>query len=265
MQVAWRQGGRRVDLVVLDPGELPSGPAPTALITLGSGALRLAAARAEASTDWARVPVLGALIPKEAFGSIWKRPPAWVSAAYLDQPQSRYLELIRRVFPRSARVGVLLGPDNHVARHTLTDEATERGLQITTTVVGQPEGLYPALRAVLAECDVLLVLPDSAVADAATVQRLLIAAYRQRVPVVTYSPAFVRSGAALGLYASPAQVGRQVASMLKNATHASNWPLPRMAESFMVAVNEQVCRSLGLDVPEANALTDWIRRQEAAR
>ena len=212
-----------------------------------------------------RVPVLAALLPRDAFEAIWPRPPAWVSAAWLDQPTDRYMELIRRVFPRSTRVGVLLGPDDQATRRTLTDEAMQRGLQLAPATVLHPDALYAALRTALADSDVLLVLPDSAVADAGALQRILIAAYRQRIPVVAYSPALVRSGAALGLYASPAQVGRQVAAMLKQAPSAQNWPASRQAEGFMIAANEQVCRSLGLDVPEPVALADAIRRHEGAR
>jgi hypothetical protein len=62
---------------------------------------------------------------------------------------------------------------------------------------------------------------------------MLITAYRQRVPVVSYSPALVKAGAALGLYASPTQAGRQVVAMLKGAGSASSggsaWPASRLA------------------------------------
>lgn len=265
LQVAWRQSGRRGDLIVLESGQLPAEGHPGAVVTLGSGALRQVHSRAEMQADWARVPVLAALIPREAFTSIWRRPPAWVSAVYLDQPPERYMELIRRVFPKSTRVGVLLGPDGQAMRQVLAEEASERGLQLTPVTVGHPDMLYAALRTALADSDVLLVLPDSTVADAGALQRVLIAAYRQRIPVVAYSPALVRSGAALGLYASPAQVGRQVASMLKHAPQAANWPASRLADGFMIAANEQVCRSLGLDVPEPVALAELIRRQEGGR
>jgi ABC-type uncharacterized transport system substrate-binding protein len=75
----------------------------------------------------------------------------------------------------------------------------------------------------------------------------------------------VKSGATLGLYASPAQVGRQLAAMLKPPIAASNWPASRSAEGFTVVVNEQVSRSLGLDVPDVTELTEALRRQEGLR
>lgn len=265
LQADWRQATRGKDLLLLGPSELPAGPPPAALITLGSAALRVAGERIEANPDWARVPVLSALIPREGFNAIWKHPSAWVSAAYLDQPFERYLDLIRRALPRASKVGVLLGPQSVGMRAALVKAASDRGLLLVTGTVMRPDTMYASLRAVLAESEVLLVLPDSTVAAPSGVQNMLITAYRQRVPVVTYSPALVKAGATLGLYASPAQVGRQVANMLKAPIQTSNWPAPRTADGYTVAVNEQVARSLGLDVPEVSALTEALQRLESSK
>lgn len=265
LQADWRQVAHGKDLLILNTRELPIGTPPAALVTFGSSALRVAMERVESNADWARVPVLGALLPREGFASIWKRPPAWVSAAYLEQPFERYLELIRRAFPRLTRVGLLLGADASASVPALTKAAADRGLRLIVGTVTRPDAMYTSLRVVLSESDVLLVLPDSSVADASALQNMLITAYRQRVPVVTYSPALVKAGATLGLYASPNQVGRQVAAMLKTPLNGQNWPAPRLAEGFTIAVNEQVCRSLGLDVPDASEMTDAMRRQEGLR
>lgn len=256
---------RGKDLTILNARELPIGAPPAALVTFGSAALRVVMERVESHADWARVPVLGALLPRDGFAAIWKRPPAWVSAAYLDQPFERYLELIRRAFPRLTKVGLLLGADAANTRPALLKAATDRGLQLVLGVVSRPDAMHASLVSVLAESDVLLVLPDSSVADPAALQNTLIMAYRQRIPVVAYSPALVKAGASLGLYVSPAQVGRQVAAMLKAPASAQNWPAPRLADGFTLAINEQVCRSLGLDVPDVSELTDAMRRQEGLR
>lgn len=269
LQADWRQVGRGRELLILGARELPSGTPPAALVTLGAAALRLAMERASAQADWARVPVLGALLPRDGFAAVWKRPPAWVSAAYLDQPIERYLALIRRAMPRLTKVGVLVHEDAVSQRQALLKAAQAQGVRLVIGSVGAPETLSAALRSVLADADVLLILPDSAVADVSALQHMLITAYRQRVPVVSYSPALVKAGAAMGLYASPAQAGRQVAAMLKGPLSASSgvsaWPAARLADGFTVALNEQVCRSLGLDVPDVSVLTDALRREEGMR
>lgn len=265
LQADWRQAVRGKDLLILNTRQLPVGAPPAALVTLGSAALRVAMERVESHADWARVPVLGALLPREGFNAIWKRPPAWVSAAFLEQPFERYLALIRHAFPRFSKVGIVLSSDAATAAPVLVKAALDQGLHLVVGSVPRPDAMYASLRAVLGESDVLLVLPDSSVADASALQNMLITAYRQRVPVVTYSPALVKAGATLGLYASPYQVGRQVATMLKASFNGQSWPTPRLADGFTVAINEQVCRSLGLDVPDVSELTDALRRQEGIR
>ena len=269
LQAEWRQSVRGKELVVLNTLELPSGEPPAALVTLGAAALRVAMARMAAQAEWARVPVLGALLPRDGFEAIWPRPPAWVSAAYLDQPLERYLALIAHGMPRATTVGVLLREDAGLQRQALRKAAQERGLRLVIGTLGSTENLSATLRPLLSEVDVLLIVPDSTVADVSMLQHMLITAYRQRVPVVAYSPALVKAGAAMGLYASPAQVGRQVVNMLKGPMNGPavgpDWPASRSADKFTVTLNEQVCRSLALDVPTVSALTDAMRREEGVR
>ncbi|HET8693334.1 MAG TPA: ABC transporter substrate binding protein [Aquabacterium sp.] len=265
LQAEWGQGIEGRDMLFLTAKDLPTGVPPSAIITLGSAALRSVMQRVNSVPEWSHVPVLAALVPRDGFAAIWKHPPAWVSAVYLDQPVERYLDLIRQSFPGLTRVGVMLGSDSSTLEATLTKAATDRGLRLVTRQVSKPDAMYDTLRSVLADSDVLLVLPDGVVTDTASIQNVLIMAYRQRIPVVSYSPGLVKAGATLGLYASPAQVGQQVAAILKAQPSWQNGMPPRLADTFTIAVNEQVCKSLGLTVPKVSDVTEAIRRKEGRR
>ncbi len=259
LQADWKQIKGERDLAIHLAHELPAGPAPAAVVTLGSTALRAVQERLDDTPTWAQVPVLAALMPKEAVHALWHRPVAQLSAAYLDQPFERYLDLIKATWPAVTRVGLLVGPDQALNSPALFKVALDRGLKLALGRVARAESMYATLRAVLADSDVLLVLPDATVADAGGLQSMLITAYRQRMPVVAYSPAMVKAGAALGLYASPPQIGRQVSGMLK-ATLAGTRNSLRMADGITVTVNDQLFRSLGWSPPEASALTATLRR-----
>lgn len=270
LQENWLQLGAKQDLLILKPQDLPSGTPPVALVTLGAPALRVVTQKSESFSEWRRVPVLSGLLPRDVFKAVSGRAQPWVSAAYLDQPVDRYLVLIRRAMPRLSKVGVLVHESSHALRESLIKESREHGLSLIVGVVSTPDSLSKALRSVLDDAQVLLMLPDSIVSAPSAVQHMLMAAYRQRVPVVGYSPGLVKAGAAVGLYASPSQVGRQLAEMLKSGLIGLNgnqpaWPEPRAADGFTVAVNEQVCRSLALDVPSVPVLTDALRREENKR
>lgn len=259
LQAEWKLGKPERELVIHQAQELPGGPPPAALVTLGISALRSLQERLDALPSWNQVPVVAALAPKEGVTAMWRRVAPPLHATYLDQPLERYLDLIKLAWPSVGRVGVLVGPDHALQSPAMFKAALDRGLKLSVGRVARPESMFATLRTVLAESDVLLVLPDAAVADASGLQTMLITAYRQRVPVVAYSPALVRAGAAVGLYASPAQVGRQVAGVLKAALAGSR-ASARMAEGVTVVVNDQVCRSLGWTPPDSTSLAEALRR-----
>ncbi|MDE1997765.1 MAG: hypothetical protein KGI91_03195 [Burkholderiales bacterium] len=265
LQAEWGTVADSLDMLFLTAKDLPTGGAPELIITLGSAALRAVMQRVSGGADWASARVLAALIPRDGFAAIWKHPPSSVSAVYLDQPVERYLELIRQSFPGLNRVGVMLGADSADLETNLKKAASDRGLKLIARKVSRPDLVYDNLRGVLAESDILLVLPDGVGIDTSAMQNVLITAYRQRIPVVAYSPGLVKAGATLGLYASPAQVGQQVAGMLKAQPSLATGVPFQLAKTFTIAVNEQVCQSLGLAVPKVAEVTEAIRRKEGSR
>lgn len=258
-QADWKAGRPDREVVVCQAQDLPNGAPPGGIVTLGLVALRAVLERIDNQAGWAHVPVVAALIPKEGLQATLRHAPPNLTAAYLDQPFERYVELIKLAWPSFNRLGLLVGPEQSQSSPAMFKAAQERGFKLSLGRVSRPESLFGTLRTVLSESDVLLVLPDAALADAADLQTILITAYRQRTPVVAYSPALVKAGAALGLYASPAQAGRQVATLLR-ATLSGSRVSPRLAEGITVSINEQVCRSLGWSLPDGNTLAEALKR-----
>jgi putative tryptophan/tyrosine transport system substrate-binding protein len=94
---------------------------------------------------------------------------------------------------------------------------------------------------------------------------VLLASFRARVPLLAFSPSYVRAGALLALYVTPEQVGQQVASVVRGVLQGKSLPSsPLYAQNFSVAVNEHVARSLGLDL-DANELGNQLRKREGSR
>lgn len=247
-------------LPVLGPNE----PAPRLIVTLGSNAYRAALERGAADPALQAVPVVAGLLPRASFESVALprgAPPA--TAVWLDPAVDRYLELIRRTMPDRLRVGVVFGPTSRAQRAAVVRAAYDRGLELVEASV-QTDELYPSLAQVLREADVLLALPDPAIYNANTLNNVLIAAYRQRVPIVTYASSQVRAGATLALHVTPALAGRQVGGVVRRVL-LERRPLPPPAPSsdWQLAVNQQVARSLGVTAPDTDALLAALRRTEA--
>lgn len=219
------------------------------IVSIGSPALS-GLADAAASGRIGRVPVVAALLPRSVFETQRSRMPGPATAVVLDQPLARQLALLRYAFPQMRRIGVLLGPDSQQHQAGLEKAAQEQGLQLGIYRVEGEATLYPALQRVLDESDLLLAIPDAAVYNGGSVQNVLLAAYRQKVPLMGFSPAYVRAGALLALYSTPNQIGTQTARLVRTVLSGAAVPAMQYPTDFTVGVNANVARSLGFRLSE---------------
>jgi hypothetical protein len=198
--------------------------------------------------DTAPPPLLSILVPRLSFER--NANPAHlrtggVSAVFLDQPPARQMELIRLALPAVQNVGVLVGAESKGHAPGLEKAARERGMVLVVSAVGQ-SGMFLALQSLLHDADVLLALPDPGLFNSQTAANILGAAYRQRVPLIGFSPAYVKAGALFALYSTPVQIGTRGGELLRQALAAKSLPPPQWPREFVVAVNQDVARSLGL-------------------
>jgi len=238
--------------------------APTELQQLARGAdlvmpVGLGAARLIAEQHGVLAPTLSLMLPRAAGERLY--PPVAsgrrrASFVYIDQPSRRSLGLIEAAFPNARRVGMLVSPENAAVARSLGQEAARRRLALNLESVDSADDVAPALRRILAESDVLLLVPDTVAINAANARNVLMATYRQRVPVVGFSQGLSKAGAVASAYSSPAQIGRQGARMAARWLEGGELPPPQAAAEFSVDFNRHVARSLGITLPDE----DEIRR-----
>ena len=257
-----RAGVARSDMLQLTASEWASAAplSPRLFITLGADAASALAKKEQ------RAPVLCSLLPRSSFERVMlqsaRQPSAHFSALYLDQPLARQLDLIALALPAARRIGVVWGPESQTQTGPLRVLSRSRGLELVDAGVARDELLYPALKHVLADADVLLALPDPQVYNSNTIQNILLSSFRSGVPLMAFSSAYVRAGALMALYETPTQVGQQTAIIARGVLQGKPLPaLPLYAREFSVAVNEHVARSLRLSL-NADALREQLRRHE---
>jgi ABC-type uncharacterized transport system substrate-binding protein len=216
------------------------------IVTLGAEALK------QVLSHEPRASVVAALLPRIGYERIvrenTRRPPANLSAVFLDQPFGRRVDLVRLILPDAKKLGVLWGPESMLSQSSLSQSAQSRGLGIESSVVANPAGLFVGLKAVLDESDVLLAVADPQVYSSATIANILLATYRARIPMVAFSPAYVKAGAMIAIYATPTQIGQQAASLARLALQGASLPPPQYPNDFEISVNDHVAKSLGLNL-----------------
>ncbi len=218
----------------------------------------LQAVRALAAQHQGRAPVLMLMVPRASAERVsW--PPTLtrgkVAAVYIDQPPARSLALAQRLLPAARRIGVVVSADHPDGLAALRQEAVRRRMDLQVETIAAASDLSRALRRVLSESDVLVLLPDALVVNAENVRNVLLTTYRYRIPVIGFSEGLARAGAVASVYSSPAQIGRQGALLIR-AWAAGRGELPDSthADTFSLAFNPHVARSLGVTLADPAAL-----------
>lgn len=224
-----------------------TGPPPRLIVAVGSQALSGMLASGP------RVPLLAVLVPEAAFqravAGFNDRPN---SAVLLDQPPGRQLAALQLALPERQRIGILFGPESRWQEAAFQRAAMETGAKLVIGRVSVATGVAAALQYTLEDSDLLLAVADSIVFNNASVQNILTAAYRQRVPLVAFSPSYVKAGALLAVYSTPAQVGRQAGEMARAFLSGRPLPPPQAPQDFVVSINAEVARSLGIPLQAAD-------------
>lgn len=228
-------------------------------ITLG---VEAAAALARSEV---KAPVLCTLLPRAAFERVLRdsgrRASSQFTALYLNQPVSRQLDLARLALPQARRIGVLLGAESRAQQSQLEEATATRSLRLVSAQVQPQEPVFADLKRILEGADVLLALADPQIYNSGSIQNILLTSFRARVPMLAFSPAYVRAGALLAVYSTPAQIGQQAGALARNFLQGRALGEPQFPQEFSVSVNEHVARSLGLQL-EASVLIERLRRLE---
>lgn len=259
-----RGGLSRYDMLQLTVAELAGAGrlTPKLFVALGSEA---AGHLAKTET---RTPVLSTLLPRSGFERVLReagrKASPQFSALYLDQPLSRQLDLIRLALPEAHRIGVLWGPESQSQAPALKSQARARGFDLQEGVVGGEESLFLVLKRILENAEVLLAVADPQVFNSGSIQNILLSSFGAKVPLVAFSPAYVRAGALLAVHVSPSQMGRQAATLAEGVLRGKALsPMPLYSHEFTVSVNEHVARSFGLTL-NAQSLHERLRQREGA-
>lgn len=172
----------------------------------------------------------------------------------LDQPLTRYLAFSHLILDAKA-VGIV----NYV--ETKLNRKQRRLLKQLDVKLKQyqlerPQQLLTRIRQLIEKNGTLLMLPDQTIYNRDTLKGVLLTTYRSRTPVISYSPAHVKSGALASIYSSPADIGKHLGELLNEYLLRKTIPENSIeyARYYSVKFNQRVAHALGLLVPDNQKL-----------
>lgn len=176
-------------------------------------------------------------------------PPKAVARILLDVPPPVALARIRLLFPGRRRVGVIWNPTQAgLGRAELQGYAAEAGLWLHFLDCVSPRALVEAIPEFHRKVDLVWCLPDRRLYPPPSVSALILAAIRDRLPLVGFSESFVRAGALVGFYPDYHQIGAQAAEAVRRFEEGRPTPPLEPPRAIRTAVNERVLRALGIQL-----------------
>jgi len=209
---------------------------PAVIVAVGSDALRAILVR-ESSVKTVSTMTL------EADRDNGSKAGRVTAAVYLDIPLRTIAAELRRLFPEKTRIGVIRNPGRG---NSIRGQVPEGGaLEIADCATANE--LLPVFLAFRKKVDFVVCLPDSSLYNGATARPLIMSSLENRLPIVGFSPAFLRAGAAVAIYPNYRGVGEQTADLVRRCLEpgdCAGWEAPRKVD---VAVNAKVLRMIGVD------------------
>lgn len=205
-------------------------------------------------------PLLSVMIPRTGYEMLRERRSSQrsakaVSVIYLDQPWDRQLSFIQAALPSHSIVGVLYSPDTPIHLPRLP-----RGMSLNAKSVHSAGTLFATLKNILDSSDVLLVIPDSEIYSSSNVRNILLASYREKVPLIGISQAYVNTGALCAIFSTPEQLAEQTAEAIVSFASDRQLPEPQHPESFSIGINQQVARSLGIEMASPDVIRERMKK-----
>jgi putative tryptophan/tyrosine transport system substrate-binding protein len=183
-----------------------------------------------------------------------------MTGTMLEVTTDRQLKLIRTFLPSVRRVGVLYDPSNSASKvKDAEQQATSVGVTLRGFPVESEKDVPSQLRTLLSETDALWLIPDPTVLTNESIHFLIQSALAQHIPVVGFSPEFIRLGGLLSFSISYGEVGRATGLLAKRILNGDRAYLPRPVpiERLKISVNLKTARFLGLTLPpDVNGLID---------
>lgn len=176
------------------------------------------------------------------------------SAVYWAPSLSDQLRLAQAIQPGLRRVGLFVGTPDLPRAAALRSGAAGHHVEVLVREA-DPALLARQVGELAPSVDLLLAPVDPRLFNRDNLKPVLLAAYRQNRVFIGPTPAWVRAGSLASLYATPQTLAADVADAVRAWQQGGRWPAAAQASRFHVITNPQVARSLGLRLPDADALT----------
>jgi putative ABC transport system substrate-binding protein len=177
---------------------------PNLILALGTPAARLAQESAK------NILVLCTMVLDPEASKI--EPPG----ISIDIPIQIKLRQLKRLLPDAKKIGLFYSPSTS----NKCDEASlisgRFGLEVVARKINSAKELPNAFKGLWRQIDCFLIIPDSKIYSAKSVEYILIEAFRKKIPVIGLSSSYTKAGALISFECNYENLGKQTAETALN-------------------------------------------------
>jgi putative ABC transport system substrate-binding protein len=215
-------------------------------LILALGSLALETADREAGG----IPVVAGMVLRE----VDIRRGRGITGVFLEFPLETQFAWLRHLMPEARRIGVVFNPaENRDTVEAAGRIATRMGLELLAREVATPSELPGALESLANRAEVLWGISDNLVVTPQTARSLLLFSFRNRIPFIGLSTAWVKAGAFYALDRDYRDIGRQCAELagkvLAGAEAGSLAPVPPRRVTY--SLNLKTAEQMKMHVPSS--------------
>lgn len=173
-----------------------------------------------------------------------------VSLSYTLATQFAWL---KKIFPEKTKVAILYNPaENDQTIASARKLAQQAGLELFAIPVETPRQLPYALEQLAKNIEVLLAIPDDVAMSSKTAKAVLLASFRNKVPLIGLSDNWVKSGALYALTWDYDDLGRECADQTGKLLNKT--PLQEIALEYprkvVYSYNEKIAAHMNLEISD---------------
>ncbi|MDD5329802.1 MAG: ABC transporter substrate-binding protein [Sulfuricella sp.] len=179
-------------------------------------------------------------------------PPAGnIAGVTLDFPLETQVAWIRKFLPEAKTIGVLYNPAEGRSRIEQADRLLRKaGMTLYAREVAKPQDLPEALEKIARkQVDALWSLPDPMIYSPQTAKPVLLFSFRNRIPLIGLSDAWVKAGALYALEWNFQDIGRRCAAAAVKLIQGSRALPPALPNRIQYSVNTRTARHMNLEIP----------------
>ena len=183
---------------------------PDILITVGSRSTRIA------KSIHPNIPIIFASVLNPVTSGIVDNlefPGHSITGASLDISVDLQLLKFAQLVPDLKRVGVLYSDKTKYIVDQAESWASSQQIEIVPYEVTTPKDLPIGIEYLIQNCDGIWAIPDELIYTPQSTKHIMLESFRRRIPIMGFSPSFVKSGALFALIVDHKYVGVQAGEL----------------------------------------------------